>query len=96
MYGIMFTLKDSKLPIWSYLRDKLTSKSEFMASLFACSFCTGFHAGWLTYILMNYSLFDYKTWHENIAYMLIYGFVSASFCYFFDNILVRLENANNT
>lgn len=93
MYGIMFTLRESNLPIWSYLRDKVLRRLNIINELLSCSFCTGFHAGWLTYLLMNYNALEYKETQEHLTYMIVYGFVSATFCYFFDIFLIKIEKS---
>lgn len=92
MYGIMFTLRSAQLPIVTQVRDFLTGKSSFFRKLFDCSFCTGFHAGWLTYILLNYDAFVTSSLVDNSSSLVAYSFMSATFCYALDTILVKMES----
>lgn len=87
MYAIMFTLRSAQIKFLVKLRYNLSLKSEFFQELLGCSFCTGFHAGWLTYLLVA----DLKLSLALPFEMLTYSFASATFCYFFDNLILRLE-----
>ena len=91
MYGIMFTLKEAQLPGLVQVR-KFLYRFGFFHKLLSCSFCTGFHAGWLTYLLLNHNLFAMQPWIDSACYILIYSFVSATFCYLLDTIIVKLES----
>jgi hypothetical protein len=84
MYGIMFALKDAKLPGLKHARDQLM-KIGFFHEMLSCSFCTGFHAGWLTFLLEHRAV--------SLCDMLLYGFVGASFCYITDTIVLKLERS---
>jgi hypothetical protein len=92
MYGIMFTLRSAQLPILLDIRNWLTKKSGFFNKLLSCSFCTGFHAGWITYLLVNPNFLAYFPFVSNIWGMAVYSFVSASFCYLLDAIIVKIES----
>lgn len=83
-YGVMFTLRNAQLPGLVHVRNFVIQKSAFMEKLLSCSFCTGFHAGWITYLLIN----------QAFAFlpMLVLSLASASFCYFLDNLLIKLES----
>jgi hypothetical protein len=83
-YGVMFILRSAQLPGLVHVRNFVIERSELIAKLLACSFCTGFHAGWITYLLRN----------QDFAFfpMLVLSLASASFCYFLDNLLIKLES----
>lgn len=79
-YGICFCLIH---------KAKFMRKVAFFEKMFNCVFCTGFHAGWITYILLNFSNppvmpFD---WAEFICM----AFASATFCYTLDTAIIYLE-----
>jgi hypothetical protein len=84
----MFTLRSAQLPLLVKIRDKLTLESEFFHKLLSCSFCTGFHAGWLAYLLVA----DLKLSLALPFDLLTYSFASASFCYVLDTLLIKLES----
>lgn len=91
MYGVMFTLRNAQLPLLVRCRDWVTTHSAFFRKMLECSFCTGFHAGWITYLITSYaSLFELSLFY-NLSSMVFYSFVSATFCYFFDNLMLKLE-----
>lgn len=48
-YGLSYIVKESS--IFSSIRSWIISKSSFMAELFYCWFCVGFHCGWIVYLL---------------------------------------------
>jgi hypothetical protein len=50
------------------------------ADMFECAYCTGFHTGWMTWVLLGTS------WSG----LLVYPLVSAIGCYLVDTIFERL------
>lgn len=80
-FGIMFFLKDSD--IFSFIRGFLIRRSVFLFKLFECSFCIGFHTGYIVYFL-NYQVFSFRE-------MIIFSFASAAFCYITYVILDRIS-----
>lgn len=93
-YAIMFTLKDSKVPGMVPVRRWLIQRSRHLANLFTCSFCLGFHAGWLAYLLFGWAG-DHDSVYLTLRAMFISGLASATFCYAFDNFMVFLELKND-
>lgn len=83
MYGVMFTLRCAQLPGLVQAREFVMQRSMFMNKLLSCSFCTGFHAGWMTYLLMKGTFAPTP--------MAVYGLASATFCYLFDTLMLKLE-----
>ena len=92
MYGIMFTLRSAQLPGLAHIRDWLSTHSSLFRKLFDCSFCSGFHAGWLTYVLLNHNLFEMQPWLDSACYLAVYSFTAAAWCYFLDTVIVKLES----
>lgn len=82
-YGITFSLTSSTL--LERPRDYLTARSRFLFQLLNCPFCTGFHAGWVAYLLNN----PWKGYSFLSA--LIEALASAGFCYFLDNFILGIE-----
>lgn len=80
-YGVCFTLIN---------KAKFLRKIAFFEKMLECVFCTGFHAGWMTYLLISFSLLSTRfplDWAELVAT----AFASASFCYTLDTIIIYLE-----
>lgn len=48
-YGLTYIVKEAS--IFSRVRSWIMLKSTFMAGLLYCWFCTGFHCGWMVYML---------------------------------------------
>lgn len=60
-------------------------RSAFLSAMLECTYCIGFHSGWLTYLLMSPSAgFE---WSEVVAS----AFASAAFCYIIDTAVICLE-----
>lgn len=57
-YGLTFLLKDS------YILEKprlyLMAKYVWFHKLMSCSFCVGFHSGWIVYLL-TFTSFSFRT-----------------------------------
>lgn len=68
-YGLTFLFKDS------YILEKprmyLMAKYVWLHQLMSCSFCVGFHSGWIVYLL-TFSVFTFKA-------LFIYCLASAAF-----------------
>lgn len=85
IYGITFALQH-KIP--KLFRKKtyqeFTFKS-FRETLLVCSYCIGFHAGWITYLLSN------GINYPSVNIMLIFAFAGAAFSYTLDTYVQKLE-----
>lgn len=75
-YGLCFGLINKA----AFLR-----RFEFLERMFECSYCTGFHAGWLTYLLYL-NMVDFE-----IAGLIVSAFSSAAFCYIMDTAVIYIE-----
>ena len=72
-YGLMFGVAN-KVPA-------LHGRSALLDRLLSCSYCLGFHAGWVIGLLSGYIWFG----------LLICGFKGAAFCYTLDTFVQYLE-----
>jgi hypothetical protein len=61
-------------------------KVAIVDRLLACSYCTGFHAGWISYLLWSLPQF-------NPQHMIGMAFASAIFSYAMDELTKYLEEA---
>lgn len=82
-YGLTFGLMNKTL--W------LQNRSQFASSLLSCSYCTGFHSGWMIYILTSLNEKDIKDVNV-LSDLIVYSFASACFCYVLDVVAQRLED----
>lgn len=92
MYGLTFTLKDSTIAMRP--REWVIKRSTFMAGLLGCSFCTGWHSGWIVYVawrLVQYSANDVGFGWYNIPSAALYAFAGAAISYAADQIMLRIE-----
>ena len=74
--GLTFGLQH-KLPF-------LHKKLSLLDKMLACTYCTGFHSGWLVYVTSNY---DNLKANEAV----IFAFASAIFSYALDELVKYLE-----
>ena len=64
----------------------LHKKADIIDSLLKCTYCTGFHAGWISYVIASLPSFDLQE-------ALLYSFASAIFSYALDEAIKYLEEA---
>ena len=79
-YGICFGLIN-KL--------KFLRKLSFFDSMLECVYCTGFHTGWITYLLMGLAV---KSFEFDFAQLAMFAFGSSTFCYTLDTFIIYLEH----
>ena len=89
-YGICFALQNKC--------DFLYEKNAFLDKMLACTFCTGFHAGWMAYLLSYIALWFTAPVSGSVYVVttflfsgLLYAFASAAFCYTVDSMVQFLE-----
>ena len=80
-YGITFGLQHKAYP--------LLSKNEFMKKMLECTYCTGFHAGWISHLLLMKEEPVLK-W-QFIAELISYGFAGAAAVYIIDTLITKVE-----
>lgn len=78
-FGITFGLQHKVSFLWG--------KSKFLDSMLSCAYCTGFHAGWITWllyisgeVLAESMKLDQLSWIDPI----LLAFASAGFAYLAD------------
>jgi len=99
MYGICFALMNDKVPwLCQWLRrtpfrveGKGAEVTTFFDRMLACPFCTGFHCGyivWLLEVVRQGKGWDVWFWPSE---MLMWAFASAAFCYVADTAVQWFE-----
>ena len=80
MYGLTFGIMN-KIP-------QIHNRAALLDSLFTCSYCTGFHVGWMLYLVNIYSTQN----QLNLISLICWGFISSAWCYIADTFVEYLEN----
>ena len=65
-------------------------KVKFFDRMLSCSYCTGFHAGWIAWLLSR-PLYGVSLSLEAISPVVLWAFASAAFCYAADVALQLAE-----
>lgn len=81
-YGLCFGLMNKV----EFLR-----KVNFFDRMLSCSYCTGFHAGWLAW-LSSRAVYGWISEPQEVGTALIWAFCSAVFCYLIDTLSQFVEN----
>jgi len=82
-YGLCFALQH-KITF-------LHQKSEFLDAMFKCTFCTGFHTGWILWVLYHLAEGPLVLSIANLIHLLIFALVSSASCYLIDCLATFLE-----
>lgn len=77
--GITFALQH-KIPF-------IHNKISFLDKMLKCTFCTGFHAGWIAYLALMFDMFVPRE-------AVLFSFASAIFSYATDEAIKFLEEAS--
>jgi len=81
LYGLTFGFMN-KVPL-------IHNRIPLLDKMLKCSYCTGFHAGWIYYTMRvsyeHYNHFDW--WHA-----LCWGVMSAASCYIIDTLMQKIED----
>ena len=86
-YGITFGMQHKAL----FLRDK----NDWIDRMLACTYCTGFHAGWITWIGWKLKMIfenPMSVFGITIVEMVLFAMASAGFSYFFDTLIRLMES----
>ena len=80
-----------------WVQNKLTflkGKHKLLDALISCSYCLGFHCGWVSYMMVTLSNGEspIPIWYMLIVQAIVHGFASAVFCYFFDELSLLIES----
>jgi len=97
-YGICFGLMNDKVEfLTNALRRLPLFKNEeghtFFQRLLRCPYCTGFHTGWIVWLIANAKILAACNgdWHALLSEAVIFSFASSAFCYFIDTAAQKLE-----
>lgn len=77
-YGATWFIQNSEL--LALPRNWLIRRSVWIFKLLSCSFCTGWHVGWMLYLLCSYPTYS-------VSGFVLWSFASASFNYMTNIIL---------
>jgi hypothetical protein len=78
-----------------WIQNKLTflkDKFALLDSMISCSYCLGFHCGWISYSLVTLSNGESLLWYMFVIQAIVHGFACAVFCYFFDELSLLIES----
>ena len=87
-YAIAFGLQNDKVkPLSDGLR-----VIPFFARMLSCSYCTGFHCGWMVWVLSwaITGVIPASGWHAAPS-ILLWALASAAFSYVLDAVVQRIE-----
>jgi hypothetical protein len=100
IYGLTFGLMNDKVPVLRLLR-----KVGFFDRMFKCSYCTGFHSGWIVRLALDAVVGPSSGWWASEGYLslacglasegivlLTWGFAGSTFCYVADQAIQWLES----
>lgn len=106
-YGITFGLMNDKVP---FLTDRLKAlrfrvettdeeSTTFFQRMLICPYCTGFHAGWMAWLLIRLSehtgrLLSIENVVTAVAELVACAFASSAACYLLDTFAQYLEDAS--
>lgn len=83
-YGVCFGLQNKVA--WLY------GKSAFTDKLLQCSYCLGFHCGWIAWIMTYIYNGVQPMWVGSvISSVLVWAFTSSAFCYVIDTCVRWVE-----
>jgi len=83
VYGLCFSLQNKVGFLW---------RINFLEPLLTCTFCLGFHAGWMVYVATwGIDHLQYGESPFQIAQMLNWAFAGAAWCYIVDGVMKWIE-----
>ncbi len=100
-YGIAFGLMNDKTPISAWLRNRQIFKDAdgltFFTRMLACPYCTGFHAGWMAWLVVygpQHAAGRVDPFPVIAAHVLASSFAASAFCYVVDTAAQWLEDSS--
>lgn len=97
-YGVCFGLMNDKA---KFLTDALKrlpifvddDERSFFDRMFVCPYCTGFHTGWMIFLISEIPVWVEGNFHapSTVVSALLFAFASSSACYALDVAIERLE-----
>ena len=86
-YSIAFGLQNDKV---KFITDRLRTFDVF-ENMLLCSYCTGFHAGWVSWLLLAaLQGFPAEGWYNALS-MIVTALTAAMTTYFMDMLLQAIE-----
>lgn len=94
-YGLCFGVMNDKIPFLHHLRKIPFLKDEeghpFFARMFVCPYCTGFHTGWMVYLV--WALVGGAALSLEVGVgIVLFAFASSATCYWVDTLIQWFEN----
>lgn len=105
-YGLCFGLMNGKawfltdrlkaLPLWKIERkeDDETVTSTFFQRMLVCPYCTGFHTGWIAWLLIRLPQHVVAFKVESVLEAITTAFASAAVCYLLDTVAQWWEDTS--
>jgi hypothetical protein len=106
-YGITFGLMNQKVP---FLTDRLKAirfrvettdeeSTTFFQRMLVCPYCTGFHAGWIAWMLCRlpehaFQVFTPESLVRAVTELLACAFAASAVCYLLDTAAQYFEDAS--
>lgn len=94
-YGLCFGIMNDKVPFLGLLRLLPIAVDDEGKNLFArmyeCPYCTGFHTGWILWLLFQPPFSGNVAWWELGVQAVCWGLASSSACYILDTLVVLVE-----
>jgi hypothetical protein len=89
-YGLCFGLMNKV----DALRSEKWHFGAFFNRMLSCSYCTGFHAGWLAWVLSR-PVYGLELTLKGFAPALAWAFASSAFCYLIDTTAQTVERISS-
>ena len=90
MYGVAFGIQHKLPGMWDGAAKKVF-RDGILEALLSCTYCVGFHAGWISYLC--YSLHEMSM--PNMGGAILFSFAGASFSYTIDAYVMSLEGVED-
>lgn len=97
-YGICFGLMNDKAKFFTDFLKGIPlfvddDDSTFFYRMFVCPYCTGFHTGWVIFLISEIPVWVEGNFHapSTVVSALLFAFASSSACYALDVAIERLE-----
>lgn len=84
-YGLCFGFQN-KFPF-----GLIYGKTAFTDKLLSCTYCTGFHTGWMTFLAWQWAQGRLEATPQVAAMAVMFSFASSAFCYTADALTQYLE-----